>query len=231
MNTDGVKREVDKLMRCEWTCEMQTRSPNSDLFMDVSDRNSAVPEMQEVLSLHLPSFYRCALRLLGNAADAEDAVQEALLAAYKHIDQFRGQAEMSTWLNTIVRNCARMQLRKRPRLIHMPLDEQIGEERKYSISERLADPRPSPEDACRGSELSAHLRKCTALLSPSLRRTFRLRVVDGLSTFETAQVLGLPQGTVKAQLTRARAKIARHMRRVLATNRLTHLSASQRSLI
>ena len=105
MNTDGVKREVDKLMRCEWTCEMQTRSPNSDLFMDVSDRNSAVPEMQEVLSLHLPSFYRCALRLLGNAADAEDAVQEALLAAYRHIDQIRGQAHLTTWLTTIVRNC------------------------------------------------------------------------------------------------------------------------------
>jgi RNA polymerase sigma-70 factor, ECF subfamily len=182
---------------------------------------TAALELQAVLSVRLPSFYRCALRLLGNAADAEDAVQEALLAAYKHIDQFRGQSEMSTWLTTIVRNCARMQLRKRPRLIHMPLDEQIGEERKYSVSERLADPRPSPEDACRGSELSAHLRECTALLSPSLRRTFRLRVVDGLSIFETAQVLGLPQGTVKAQLTHARAKIARHMRRVLATNRYT----------
>ena len=57
-------------------------------------------------------------------------MQEALLAAYKHIDQFRGKSQMSTWLTTIVLNCARMQLRKRPRLIHMPLDEKIGEERK-----------------------------------------------------------------------------------------------------
>ena len=120
---------------------------------------------------------------------------------------------MTTWLTTIVRNCALMQLRKGRRLIHMPLDEQIGEERKYSVSERLADPRPSPEDACRGSELTAHVRKCTALLSPSLRRTFQLRVVDGLSIFETAQVLGLPHGTVKARLTRARTQLARHMQR------------------
>jgi RNA polymerase sigma-70 factor, ECF subfamily len=183
--------------------------------LDMADRGTAALKLQAVLSLRLPSFYRCALRLLGNPADAEDAVQEALLAAFKHIDQFRGQSQMSTWLTTIVRNCARMQLRKRPRLIHMPLDEQIGEERKYSVSERLADPRPSPEDACRNSELTAHLRKCTALLSPSLRRTFQLRVVDGLSIFETAQVLELPHGTVKAQLARARTKLARYMQRAL----------------
>jgi RNA polymerase sigma-70 factor (ECF subfamily) len=189
--------------------------PHGGQRLDMADLGTAALELQAVLSLRLPSFYRCALRLLGNAADAEDVVQEALLAAYKHIDQFRGQSQMSTWLTTIVSNCARMQLRKRPRQIHMPLDEQIGEVRKYSVSERLADPRPSPEDACRNSELTAHLRKCTALLSPSLRRTFQLRVVDGLSIFETAKVLGLPHGTVKAQLARARTKLERYMQRAL----------------
>jgi len=183
--------------------------------LDWADRGTAVLELQAVLSLRLPSFYRCALRLLGNAADAEDAVQEALVAAYKHIDQFRGQSQLSTWLTTIVTNCARMQLRKRPRQIQVPLYDHIGEEQKYSVPERLADPRPNPEDACRHSELTAHLRKCTALLSPSLRRTFQLRVVDGLSILETAQVLGLPHGTVKGQLARARTKLARHMQRAL----------------
>jgi len=189
--------------------DADARTQNAQ-YLDVADDQSAARELQRVLSLSSPSFYRCALRLLGNAADAE-----ALLAAHRHLHQFRGQSQMSTWLTTIVCNCARMQLRKRPRQIHMPLDEQIGEERTYSASERLADPRPSPEDACRDSELTAHLRKCTALLSPSLRRTFQLRVVDGLSIFETAQVLGLPRGTVKAQLARARRKLARYMQRAL----------------
>jgi len=181
----------------------------------MADDQSAARELQRVLSLYLPSFYRCALRVLGNRADAEDAVQEALLAAHKHLHQFRGQSQMSTWLTTIVCNCARMQLRKRPRQVHAPLDEQIGEEQRYLLYERLADAGPSPEDACRTSELAAHLRKCTSLLSPSLRRTFQLRVMDGLSIFETAQVLGLPHGTVKAQLARARRKLARYMQRVL----------------
>ena len=190
----------------------------------VAGDRSAARELQRVLSLYLPSFYRCALRVLGNRDDAEDAVQEALLAAYKHLHQFRGQSQMSTWLTTIVCNCARIQLRKRPRQIHMPLDEQIGEEQRYFISERLADPRPSPEDEFRNSELTARLRKCTKLLSPSLRRTYQLRVVDGLSILETAQALGVPEGTVKARMARARAMIARHMRRVLAPSRRAHLS-------
>ena len=198
--------------------EATVRTEN-DQCHEVVDLQTPVRKLQDALSLRLPSFYGCAFRLLGNAADAEDAVQEALLAAYKHINQFRGQSQISTWLTAIVRNCALMQLRKRPRQIHFPLDEPFGEEQPRSLWERLADGRPSPEEEFQNSELTARLRQCTALLSPTLRRTFQMRVVDGLSIFETARILGVPQGTVKAQLARARAKIARHLRPVLAPSR------------
>ena len=73
-------------------------------------------------------------------------MQEALLAAYKHINQFRGQSQISTWLTTIVRNCALMQLRKRPRQIHFPLHEEFEEEQPRFLWEGLPDERPSPED-------------------------------------------------------------------------------------
>jgi RNA polymerase sigma-70 factor (ECF subfamily) len=198
--------------------EAAIRTEN-DQHLEVVDHQSAARKLQDVLSLRLPSFYRCAFRLLGNAADAEDAVQEALLAAYKHINQFRAQSQLSTWLTTIVG--ALMQLRKRPRQIHFPLDEPFAVEQPRSLWEGLADERPSPEDEFRNSELTARLRKCIALLSPTLRRTFQLRVVDGLSIFDTARILGVPHGTVKAQLARARAKVARHMRPVLAPSRPT----------
>jgi RNA polymerase sigma-70 factor, ECF subfamily len=191
----------------------------TDQCLEVLDQQGAARKLQDVLSLRLPSFYRCAFRLLGNAADAEDAVQEALLAAYKHINQFRGQSQISTWLTTIVRNSALMQLRKRPRQIHFPLDSEVGEEQSRFLWEGLTDGRPSPEEEFQHSELMSRLRKCTALLSPTLRITFQLRVVDGLSIFETARLLGVPHGTVKARLARARATISRHMRRVLAPGR------------
>jgi RNA polymerase sigma-70 factor, ECF subfamily len=158
----------------------------SDRHLKVPNHESATQEMKDVLLRRLPSFYRSAYRLLGNAADAEDAVQDALLAAHKHLHQFRGQSQMSTWLTTIVRNCARMQLRKRPRQIHVPLDERIGDKQEYSVLERLADGGPTPEDECRIYKLNARVRKFAAQLSPTLRRTFQLRDVDGLSISETA---------------------------------------------
>ena len=76
-------------------------------------------EMLSVLSHCLPSLYRYAYRFLRNKADAEDAVQDALTAALEHLHQFRGDAQFSTWLTTIVINCARMHLRKQSRYIHV----------------------------------------------------------------------------------------------------------------
>jgi len=183
--------------------------------LDAPNVESAAREMEDVLWRRLPSFYRSAYRFLGNAADAEDAVQDALLSAYKHLDQFRGQSQMSTWLTAIVSNCARMQLRRRPSQIHVSLDERIGEEQEYSLLERLADGGPNPEDECRYSELNTHLRQLAAQLSPPLRKAFQLRDLDGLSTSEAADLLGVPDGTVKAQLARARAKLRQLMRRAL----------------
>ena len=114
----------------------------NDQRLDVADHQCSPRKLQEVLSVRLPYFYRCALRVLGNAADAEDAVKEAVLAAYKHINQFRGRSQISTWLTTIVRNCALMQLRRRPRQIHLPLDD-MEEKQQYFVWERLADGPPA----------------------------------------------------------------------------------------
>jgi RNA polymerase sigma-70 factor (ECF subfamily) len=152
---------------------------------------------------------------LGNRADAEDAVQDALLAAYTHLDQFKGESQFSSWVTAIVLNCARMRLRKRLRHIHVPLDEPTGEVHAFSISERLADERPNPEDEYRNGELSSRLICFHHRLSPTLRRTFQLRAIDGLSIRETAQILGIPRGTVKAQLARARRTLRDLMARAL----------------
>ena len=171
--------------------------------------------MHDVLTRCLPSFYRNAYRHLGNAADAEDAVQDALLSAYKHLDQFKGQAQMSTWLTAIVTNCARMQLRRRPRQNHLSLDQQFGDEQEYSLADRLPAREPSPEDECRRSELHGRLMQLAEQLSPPLRKAFQLRDVEGLTTSEAAHVLGVAEGTVKAQVARARAKLRPLMSRAL----------------
>ena len=91
--------------------EQYARRRRSSPADQVAGHERVAREMEEVLSRRLPYFYGIAYRFLGNAADAEDAVQEGLLTAYKNLHQFRGEAQLSTWLATIVSNSARMQLR------------------------------------------------------------------------------------------------------------------------
>jgi RNA polymerase sigma-70 factor, ECF subfamily len=179
---------------------------------EIGGEGGMAQQLEQILASGLPPLYRRAYRILGNAADAEDAVQDALLAAYTHLNQFRGQAQISTWLTTIVLNCARMQLR-RPRHFQVSLGESSGE--PLSVSERLADHRPNPEDESIKSELRDRLSHFHRQLSPTLRRTFQLRDIDGLSTEETARILGVPIGTVKAQSARARKRLKHLMRRAL----------------
>jgi RNA polymerase sigma-70 factor (ECF subfamily) len=187
----------------------------NELHLDVASPENKTRELQDAFSRCLPLLRRTAYRYLGNEADAEDAVQDALLSAYKHLDQFRGQAQMSTWLVAIVGNCARMQLRRRPRQIHVSLNEEFGDEERYTLSERLMHMGPSPEEQCRKAELHRHLMQFAEELSPPLRRAFQLRDLDDLSTSEAAHILGVVDGTVKAQVARARAKLTRLVRRAL----------------
>ena len=163
-------------------------------------------ELDSIVSRDLPMFYKRAFRCLGNAADAEDAVQDALLSAYRHLGQFRGQAQLSTWLMTIVTNAALMQLRRRHNG-HFSLDQEQGEE-GLTFSERLRDSKPSPEEVCSTVEARHRMVEAVQRLSPKLRRAFQLRDIDGLTTKEAARALGVPEGTVKARLARARAKLA-----------------------
>lgn len=163
-------------------------------------------ELDSIVSRDLPMFYKRALRFLGNAPDAEDAVQDALLSAYRHLGQFRGQAQLSTWLMTIVTNAALMQLRRRHNR-YFSLDQEQGEE-GLTFSERLRDSKPSPEEVCSTEEARNRMVEAVQRLSPKLRRAFQLRDIDGLTTKEAARALGVPEGTVKARLARARAKLA-----------------------
>ena len=193
---------------------MENTYPGMGTAQDLAVRipEKKMLEMQDVLSRWTPSFYRRAYRYLGNAADAEDAIQDAFLSAFRRLGQFQGQSKMSTWLTTIVINSSITKLRKRPRQVHASLDERFGDdEQGYFLSERLADAKPSPEAEYMKSEMHSRLMQCLAELPPSLRRAFQLRELDGLSISEAASILGVADVTLKAQVSRARAKLRRLM--------------------
>lgn len=189
---------------------------------------SGVQELTNIFVNRWQSFYRMALRQLENRADAEDAVQDAFLSAYTHLGQFKGQAQMSTWVTTIVANSARMKLRRRPRRAPVALSEQSQDHDSQQVLEMLRDRRPNPEELTQTSELTERAIRCSTQLSPRLRRTYQLRDVYGLSIRDTAEIVGIPKGTVKAQIARARAKIRRLMQvGVCRKTRRVRTSATQ----
>jgi RNA polymerase sigma-70 factor (ECF subfamily) len=171
-------------------------------------------EFEELLSNQLPRFRRVAMRWLRNHEDAEDAVQDAMLSAFKHIARFEGRAQMSSWLMAIVINAVRMQLRRRPRCKIVSLDE-APQDNQYAISELIADPGPTPEQALENSELCEILARTTRNLPLSQRTALQLRQRDGLSIKEAAEALGVPEGTLKSQVARGRAKLTQRVRQAV----------------
>ncbi len=182
-------------------------------------------EFEDLLSRNLPRFQRMAMRWLRNPEDAEDAVQDAMLSAFKHITRFEGRAQMSTWLMTIVLNAVRMQLRRRSRVKLIPLDQPLKDDR-YTISDLVADSRPTPEQIVEECELRKLVAKLANSLIPTQRIAMQLHKGQGLSIREAAGSLGVPEGTLKAQLARGRVVLQQRFRKALGGTRTRALRAN-----
>ena len=172
-------------------------------------------EFETLVSRELPRFQRMAIRWMRNREDAEDAVQDAVLSAFKHISSFEGRARMSSWLMSIVINSVRMQLRKTQRKT-LPLDD-VVEQGSLTVADTLADAGPNPEQICQHSEIRGILARSIGQLSRTQRRSLQLFELGGLSLKEAAETLGVPVGTVKAQLARGRARLRKKLGKVLGT--------------
>lgn len=184
--------------------------------IQIDSYSRKVQELTELITNCSPRFRRIAQSRLDNAADAEDAVQDAVLSALTHVNQFRGQAKMSTWFTTIVLNSARMKLRRRLAPAYSVLDKSKGEH-DFTLEETVLDKRPGPEETYCRREIAEILARSTARLSPNLLQTLQLRNIHGLSIQETAHLLGVPEGTVKARTTRAHRKLKELMQAVLTS--------------
>jgi len=147
--------------------------------------------------------YVTALALLRNEADAEDVAQEAILKAFAHLRQFRGESRFSTWLIQITVNEARMRQRKQHADLFEPIGEADGEEGTYTPRD-FADWREIPSEALERSELRTLLAKALASLGQKYREVFLLRDMQHMSIEETAQALGISVASVKTRLLRAR---------------------------
>lgn len=148
-------------------------------------------------------LYRAARAILQSDADAEEAVQQAYLNAYRHLGQFEGRAKFSTWLTRIaVYEALARRRRGRDKFV-----ESSDEERATHV----ASATPDPEHQTYVAQLGALLDAALAALPDGYRSVFMLREVDGLNTAETAQQLRLSEGTVKTRLHRAKDLLQRKL--------------------
>jgi RNA polymerase sigma-70 factor, ECF subfamily len=159
-------------------------------------------------------LFQTALRVLGNTEDAEDALQDGLLSAYRNLKRFEGRSQFSTWLTRIVINAALMRRRSAKARPAVSLDEPPRED-ELPAAERFADDGLTPEQVFENTEIREMLSENLDQLSPLLRTAFVLREVQGYSTGEAAKKLGVTENTLKARLWRARHQLAERLGRRL----------------
>jgi RNA polymerase sigma-70 factor, ECF subfamily len=162
------------------------------------------------------------LRILRNPQDAEDVVQRAFQRVLVSLQRFREASTFSTWLTRIVINESLMQLRRRR--ARQPLHENRVDAAQGDAGAEIADGRPSPEDILCESELRATVRQAVAELRENLRVVVFHREYQGLSSVETAELLGLTVSAVKARTFHARRflrkRLERNFNRISALRKL-----------
>ena len=164
-------------------------------------------EFARLVDAYSGPLYRLALGMLGNAPDAEDALQNAFLKAFQHVDKFEGRSSLSTWLYRIASNEALMMLRKRrPETTFSDIPPEDDDIQNYDPVQ-LTDWCCLPEEELLSAEARTTLDRAVQHLPETLRIVFVLRDIEGLSIQETSQVLGLSETAVKTRLLRARLRL------------------------
>jgi RNA polymerase sigma-70 factor, ECF subfamily len=161
---------------------------------------------EALMRRHNRMLYRLARSILKDEADAEDAVQEAYLAAYRNIASFRGGSRLSTWLGRIVINEALARLRKHKHAtVVVPFSAAVRGEQRIEEGEMADERGERPEAAAMRAELRRLLERKIDELPAQFRTVFMLRDVEELSVEETAECLDVPAATVRTRAFRARA--------------------------
>ena len=177
---------------------------DEDIVARVLDGQTALFEV--LMRRHNERLYRAARAILRDEREAEDVMQQAYVNAYTHLRQFDGRAQFATWLTRIAVHEALARARKRGR--YESLDEaDLGRIHPFMGTHAS----PDPERQAFGRELATLLEAAVDSLPDGHREVFVLREIEGLSTAETADSLGVSGDVVKTRLSRARASLRRDL--------------------
>jgi RNA polymerase sigma-70 factor (ECF subfamily) len=168
----------------------------------------------ELVRRYADKVHRLTSKVLRHEEDAEDAMQEAFLSAYRNLKRFEGKSAFSTWLYRIAMNAALMRLRKRR---HPTVSlEQPTDREESQVTLQIADWARTPVDEVLNDELRAVLERAVDTLPEELAHVFLLREVEGVSNAEAAEILELSVPAVKSRLHRARIQLRDRLNRYFA---------------
>jgi RNA polymerase sigma-70 factor (ECF subfamily) len=159
--------------------------------------------MDELVQRHYRTVYNLAFRLSASYDDAQDITQEAFIRVQKALPDFRGDANFTTWLHRIVKNVFLDERKKQRIRTHSSLEEMVELE-DASVSRQIEDPKPGPESVVERYEHAELVQRAVMALPPTQRLMIGLYHFQHRSYEEIAEVMGLPIGTVKSRLNRAR---------------------------
>jgi RNA polymerase sigma-70 factor, ECF subfamily len=185
---------------------------DTDMSLVEACKSGDAAAFEKLVGRYDTQLFRIAQHITHNREDAQDAVQEAFLRAFRNLDQFRGNSRFSTWLTRIAVNESLTRLRKQRGNKEMSLDENFGSKENNGGFD-VVDWAANPEEVCAGSELRNILRSELQHLPSSLRVVFVLRDIEGLSGEETAEVLDSTAIAIKARLWRARITMRERLSR------------------
>ena len=185
---------------------MNANAAPKDTELIASILSGDLRAMETLMRLHNRTLYRTARAILRDDAEAEDAVQDAYLQAYRKLGTFRGESKLSTWLVRITANEALMRRRRNPR----PAEASAHEE---AVSER-----PGPQEDAERAQMRRLLESHIDALPDPYRAVFVLRAVEEFNVPETAAALGIPEATVRTRYFRARALMRDWVRGQIGTS-------------
>jgi RNA polymerase sigma-70 factor (ECF subfamily) len=198
-----AKRKEDSL---KLKTNRETTRAGDPVFRQVTNNDHEA--LEELFARYRGRLYRTARRVLGNSNDAEDALQDGLLSAFRNLSGFKGRSQLSTWFARIVLNAALMRLRQiRTQIMTSSIDQKLNPE-EQPLADRIPDPGLNPEERFARRERLRMIEQKLENLPTAYRQAVWLCDVQGMSLREAAEALGLPMGTLKSQLHRARLRLS-----------------------
>ena len=180
--------------------------PNSDEHLMSQAAAGDFAAFQELIARFQSRVFGVAVRIVGQRQDAEDVTQQTFLSLIEHVESFRGESSVATWILRIAANHALKVLRKRRGLPTVAWAESTDEDSYSTLPhpEFIARWSASPETLVQQAEVREQIESALTTLDEKYRIVFVLRDIEGLSVRETAKALELTEATVKVRLLRAR---------------------------